>query len=550
MVLTEDLAAGLPDVTAAWAGFDGSVSLTSGGGLPDAMPQGEASKQPTPDRAAVEEDVRQQWREGMVASRVEPLRHFIDSIGTDDPQPTFYFLHTLVTHHPYYMLPGDKQNKTWVGVPGKQGGAWSKEDPWAIAQQYQRHLLQVGFIDGMLGQLVRRLKDMDLYDRSLLVITSDHGISFVPGVAQRNFVAENAAEIMRVPIIFKFPRTAGVQPRIDDRNAETIDIVPTIADALGLEMAWKADGRSLLDDSQPARATKAIFSGATGSKRTLQATEPDLQRALSRKLELFGDGTANVHRAPLTEFDKLVGQPLTALRIADGGGAVEILHPWDYEDVDPAAPAVPFDVAGRFGSPFPDTVLAVAVNGVVEAVTRTWKVNPRGWLATPRLDAWRPGPNEIEVLIVDKDASGSVLRRTVQGEQRPPDLNLITDAASRDWGVRQWGFYGVETVNDGRQFRWTRDRAEISNAFTHRRPRAVEIEILQVPGGTPKRLRIDANDCTLFDGEVGRNWASTLSLESCGSLSAGLTLKFETTAPRGQRDRRRLGVAISRVVLK
>jgi hypothetical protein len=154
------------------------------------------------------------------------------------------------------------------------------------------------------------------------------------------------------------------------------------------------------------------------------------------------------------------------------------------------------------------------------------------------------------VLIVDKDASGSVLRRTVQGEQRPPDLNLITDAASRDWGVRQWGFYGVETVNDGRQFRWTRDRAEISNAFTHRRPRAVEIEILQVPGGTPKRLRIDANDCTLFDGEVGRNWASTLSLESCGSLSAGLTLKFETTAPRGQRDRRRLGVAISRVVLK
>ncbi len=60
----------------------------------------------------------------------------------------------------------------------------------------------------------------------------------------------------------------------------------------------------------------------------------------------------------------------------------------------------------------------MAVNGVVRAVTRTWSSAPHQWLATPPLDAWREGPNDVKVFIVDADARGPLLLRTNQSE--PP----------------------------------------------------------------------------------------------------------------------------------
>ena len=160
------------------------------------------------------------------------------------------------------------------------------------------------------------------------------------------------------------------------------------------------------------------------------------------------------------------------------------------------------------------------------------------------------GPNDLQVFVVESDASGALLRRAGVAQQRPPDLNLILEPAAREWGVRQWGFYPVETVAQGRQFRWTRDVAEISNAFTHRPPTAVLVEVMMVAGGRPKHLTIEANDCTLFEGEVEAGWSATLPLARCNVAAEGLTLRFTTAASRGDRDRRRLGVAVSRVTLQ
>jgi hypothetical protein len=544
-LLTDDLTASLPDVTETWAGFDGSPD----GRAPDSTSTD--SEGDDDDRAEIEADVRRRWRSGMGASRVDPIVRFIDAIEAEDPQPTLYFLHSLISHLPHHMLPGDKENTTRASIPGKAGGHWATHEPWAVAQQHQRHLMQVGFIDGVIGRVVQRLKDIGLYDRAVIVITADHGIAFLPGSTQRMFTGESAAEIMRVPLIFKFPKETGVPASVSDINAETIDIVPTIADALDLEMEWRPDGVSLLDASRPERQGKTMFFNSARSRREFGPGEPPMGPPLARKLQLFGDGTANPQRAPrLTRFDDLVGRPLTALRVADGGGAVEILESWAYQNVDPASDGLPFDIAGRFGSPRPNTVLAVTVNGVVEAVTRTWASNARGWLATPRLDVWRPGSNDLQVFVVETDSSGLLLRRAALAQQRPADLNLISESASLDWGVRRGGFHQLEKVPDGREFRWTRGVAQISNAFTHRRPVAVQVEVLAVPGGVPKNLKIEADDCMLFEGVVGGGWAATLSLARCELAADDFMLRFTTPAPRGATDSRSLGVALSRVVLQ
>jgi hypothetical protein len=330
-----------------------------------------------------------------------------------------------------------------------------------------------------------------------------------------------------------------------------IDIVPTIADALNINMPWPVDGISLLDPELSERPSTALFFGSKGQRHKIAAADLDIEPVLRRKLDLFGDGGRNAHRAPrLPEFDGLVGQPVAGLRVTDGGGQVEVANAWEYEQVDLAAHAVAFDITGRFAAARPDTCLAIAVNGVIEAVTRTWESNPRGWLATPGFDVWRQGRNTIDVFVIDRDGSGLVLRRSALGHVRPAGLNLILAAAADDWGVGQDGFYPIEGPAGGNQFRWTRDHAALSNLFTHVPPREVQVDVLTVPGGTPKNLKIEANDCVIFEGPVGSGWSSALSLERCDISREGLTLHFTTAAPRDAATRRRLGVGLSRVILR
>jgi len=400
VLLTDDLKHGLPDLTAGWADF---------GGL------GERRRRLRAERTA---------RPGRTPRQV--FEAFIEWFSADDPQPTFYFIDTLLTHFPHRSLPSGQINGTRAAVPGEiKPEAWN-DDAWGLAQNYQRHLLQVAFVDGMLGRLLTRLKSVGLYDRAIVVVTADHGISFQPGTPRRAFTERTAADIMRVPLVIKLPAGRPVPAelttlvggqRVSDRNAEVIDIVPSVAHALGIGLPWPADGASLFDPSLPERPSKKLFHGSGRLVRSFDRHGPDAAPLLQRKIALFG-GSANTYRVPqLARFGDLVGRPLAALRVQDGGGKVEVDHFEAFGQVDTRADPVVFDVGGRLAQARPDgspTYLAVAVNGTVRAVTRTWSSEPRGWLATPPLDAWRDGHNEVEVFVVDADTRGPILRRTVR----------------------------------------------------------------------------------------------------------------------------------------
>lgn len=540
LVLTPDLAGSLPDPTQSWARFgdDGRGPVDA-----DALPRS----------GSTQEAIRRRWKTGMTTSHHASMRQFVESIGKEDAQPTLYFVHTLASHHPHYMLPNGQANGTSIALPETEDAKArvTAKLSWPGRQYYQRHLLQMGFVDNMVGRLVTRLKDSGLYDRALVVITADHGMSYLPGSPSRNFTELNAPEIMRVPLIIKLPAHIPVFEHESAVNAETIDILPTIADALDVRIPWSVDGESLIEPARRDRPGKVMFRSPDSKRLDYPAAGPDIGPVLLHKRELFGDaaGSWGTARAPLVPgFDQLLGQPLAALRVAEGGDAVELVNAPKYDAVDVKAAATVFDVGGRFGSPHPEAIVAVAVNGVVEAVTRTWEKTPRGWLATPRPNAWRPGRNAIEVFLVERDGAGLLLRRAPQQLVRPAGLNLILDEAREQWGVGQWGFYSVQR-RDGVPYRWTRDRAELSNLVSYTRPREVQVEVLGVAGDTPKELKIEADGCLLFDGPVKSGWSSTLSLARC-DLSRGLTLRFGTTARRAAGTTERHGVAISRVVLR
>ena len=84
----------------------------------------------------------------------------------------------------------------------------------------------------------------------MLVVTADHGLNLTPPDLGREIVTEgNSEEVFRVPLFIKVPgQTVG---DVRDEPALTMDVVPSIADVLDVEVddSWHFDGHSLFDGS-------------------------------------------------------------------------------------------------------------------------------------------------------------------------------------------------------------------------------------------------------------------------------------------------------------
>ena len=103
-----------------------------------------------------------------------------------EAKPTLYMMHLLMPHYPWRYLPDGKQYGSSLGIDGlgSDGDTWTT-DPWVVDQGWQRHILQAGFTDKLLGQLMARLKATGIWNKALVIVTADHGVSFIPGQHRR-----------------------------------------------------------------------------------------------------------------------------------------------------------------------------------------------------------------------------------------------------------------------------------------------------------------------------------------------------------------------------
>jgi choline-sulfatase len=103
----------------------------------------------------------------------------------------------------------------------------------------------------MLGQFLDRLRAAHALDRTLIVVTADHGESLGEhGETTHGLFAYQATT--SVPLIVDGPQ---VHPGVVDAPAAHADIAPTILDLVGSRPAGRVDGRSLV---QPPPADRAI----------------------------------------------------------------------------------------------------------------------------------------------------------------------------------------------------------------------------------------------------------------------------------------------------
>ncbi len=115
--------------------------------------------------------------------RESSSRRFLGSLRRPAAgQRDLFVEHALLPHGPSRFLPSGREYRP-VANPDAlrdEQRRWL-ESPLLVDQALQHHLLQVGYVDTLVGALLRRLKAVGLYDRALVVVVADHGISFEPG---------------------------------------------------------------------------------------------------------------------------------------------------------------------------------------------------------------------------------------------------------------------------------------------------------------------------------------------------------------------------------
>jgi arylsulfatase A-like enzyme len=154
---------------------------------------------------------------GHVNDAIRPwLRKHIDS---RPGQPFFVWLHYWDPHEPHTALP--PYNQLFAHDP------------------YQG---EIAYADQSLGELLQELEEMGELERTLVVMTADHG----EGRMEHNemthaFLAYETC--LRVPLIIRGPGLA--QGRRITQQVGTVDIVPTILDLLGFAVPPQVQGRSL-----------------------------------------------------------------------------------------------------------------------------------------------------------------------------------------------------------------------------------------------------------------------------------------------------------------
>ena len=139
--------------------------------------------------------------------RVARFRAWVRSIKSTR-QPMLYYKHTLFPHIPWIFLPtGQRYTHTVLGpISGLNSSELSVFDRTLVNQSWQRHLLQAGAADQLVGELIDRLKQTRMYRRAMVVVMADHGVSFRMGSTdRRTIVPANARDIAPIPLIVKDP---------------------------------------------------------------------------------------------------------------------------------------------------------------------------------------------------------------------------------------------------------------------------------------------------------------------------------------------------------
>jgi hypothetical protein len=349
--------------------------------------------------------------------KLDKWRAFLASIRTSE-RPTLNFLHVLLPHEPWQLLPSCHSNvfhsvrKHTPGLP--PGDLRWQPDEWLVSQAHQRLLLQAECVDALVGQLVEKLRTLGLYDSALVVLASDHGVAVRPGELRRHVEPDsptNLADIAFPVVVVKRPGQRNGE--VIDRHVETIDVLPSVSEIAGVPIPWHVDGRPLWDEGSSLpqvriRAKDALVTAPIGLLRRKR------DALVQRQVRIFGEGDDEPGIFGIGPHPELIGRALANIQRSP---AVDLEAEIADEvsnllaDFPRGSTVVPTPIYGSLvGQGAKDRFpIAVAVNGRIAGVSWTDGRGSTGFSAFLPEDSFRPGRNRVQVFAIADRPNGVAL---------------------------------------------------------------------------------------------------------------------------------------------
>ncbi|HEX6425522.1 MAG TPA: sulfatase-like hydrolase/transferase [Acidimicrobiales bacterium] len=344
--------------------------------------------------------------------RYDKAERWIAEQDLSGPRPQMIVHHIVLPHGDWYLTPDGEPYEPAEDLPvGSYGLGWT-ESGRAVGRQ--RHLVQLQAADALLGQTFASLDEAGLFDDALIVVTADHGEAFRAGELMRGLSAENAADVMWTPLFVKAPGQD--EPSVEDANVMGVDVVPTIADVLGVDLPWDVDGipaadAGSRDDTKLFQANRnnQIEPRGDGPLIELDDTAATFADVLAAD-SLEWDGPDAVWRR--TPHGELFGRQVDDLRRGDPADVTISVDRLDEIAAARAGERPLIEVVGDADLP-EGAVVAYAVDGTLGAVTTVEPSLGYGHhglvhaLLPPRL---LDGDNELAAYLVEGPVGDEVLR--------------------------------------------------------------------------------------------------------------------------------------------
>lgn len=186
------------------------------------------------------------------AARIEKLRALVRR-QVAATAPTLRFAHILLPHRPWVLAPDARKSADPVMDTRPVTMLDRRRDA------YQSFLNQYIALDREIGAMVDALTASPRWARTMLIVTADHGLTFIPGLSYRDRinsgVPESLDDIYRVPLFVHYPGSTG--GTVDDCTASVLDVVATIEATTGVTAPWRTQGGDL-QRSCPERSSRTV----------------------------------------------------------------------------------------------------------------------------------------------------------------------------------------------------------------------------------------------------------------------------------------------------
>ncbi|UCE10760.1 MAG: sulfatase, partial [Candidatus Thorarchaeota archaeon] len=143
---------------------------------------------------------------------------------------------------------------------------------------------EIRYSDDNVKELVDLLDDLQMYDETAIILTSDHGESM--GEHHFYFDHQEVYETtIHVPLIMRYPQTISKGTRIDGLLQSTISLSPTILDLFGIEPLAHMEGKNLVKlarGEEPTRKVIYVNQGLWTGKRAVRTERWKLIRTLDK----------------------------------------------------------------------------------------------------------------------------------------------------------------------------------------------------------------------------------------------------------------------------